>query len=695
MRRSIATLATAGLAVGLALAGGGAATAYQPNPGDLYVAENPAACNKRPCVLYPKAAQTQTGRLVATFENSQTEPVGQTLPIHVSDDLGTTWRKLTQVKSPAESSADPAVAKYTSNWTNAYLYTLPEAVGDLDAGTLLLASVVSGDDEYAKEQKAANPAWVPTGDGDRRDIAIALYASTDDGATWSFENIIATGGWQGGSAGAIGRTSEANTYDQVDPLWEPFLLAKDGRLIAYYSDENDYLGFDPQTGAAIIDPANATAADSGGQILAHRTWDGTSASWSQAYVDVAGLTVDRGNGKTQIGGGRPGMTTVAPTTDGKWLLTYEYFGGGQNVKFKIAGDPLRFDAVGGAAGTDIGTLPAAGGALSPGGSPVLATFPDGRIVYNSNGSGNVWVNESGRSDGTWKRYQTTMPAGYSRNLTYVEGTGRVLILQASWAGNSIGPVKFGEVDLGESDGDYFELVNRATGEVLAPEAGKTQDANFTGNVADLVLQTRDLAATTQQWHQQVKGADVTFLNRSGGRALGIWQGTATAGQRLSQWVDDDGSDKHWKVVPSSDGYVKIQSVKNAALFITGNTTNHTVDLRASLPTTAGASADDAQEWLVVNRSALQVTATVSTRCVAGKGLVTVVAQNDDDTTLALTLQSAYGAKSFADIAPGKRATHAFATRLSTVPAGSITLVATASATGQESSQVLEYPAKSC
>ena len=136
-----------------------------------------------------------------------------------------------------------------------------------------------------------------------------------------------------------------------------------------------------------------------------------------------------GGGKTEIGGGRPGMTNVVPTTDGKWLLTYEYWGGGANTRYRIADDPLKFFR-GSAAGTGVTALPVDAGSrpLATGGSPVLIRLPDGRLVYNAAGSGNVWVNESGRSDGAWKEYQTTSRAGYSRNLQYVEGTGRVVIL---------------------------------------------------------------------------------------------------------------------------------------------------------------------------------------------------------------------------------------------------------------------------
>ena len=296
-------------------------------------------------------------------------------------------------------------------------------------------------------------------------------------------------------------------------------------------------------------------------------------------------------GKTEIGGGRPGMTTIAPTTDGKWLLTYEYWGGGTNVRYRIADDPLKFYAAGDAAITAL-PVPSGGRTLSTGGSPVLLPMPDGRIVYNASGSGNVWVNESGLSNGTWKEYQTTMPAGYSRNLQYVEGTGRVLILQAAWSGGSVGPVKYGEVDLGRSDGAYNTLVNRLTGQVLSPDTGKTQDANLTGNVPDLVLETRAAADDSQRWHLTAKGGNVTLLNKTGGRSVAIWTGTATAGQKLAQWVDDGATDKQWTLVASTDGYYKLRSVRNTSLFMTGATAGGSVTVAAS-------TTDGSQDWQLV------------------------------------------------------------------------------------------------
>lgn len=115
-----------------------------------------------------------------------------------------------------------------------------------------------------------------------------------------------------------------------------------GRLVCCYSDENDYTGFDPTTGVATLDPADDTATDSQGQVLVHGTWDGHAAQWSDPVVDIAGLTQDMGSGKSEIGGGRPGMTNVVRTTDGKWMITYEYWGGGANTRYQIASNPLEF-----------------------------------------------------------------------------------------------------------------------------------------------------------------------------------------------------------------------------------------------------------------------------------------------------------------------------------------------------------------
>ncbi|MCX5358460.1 RICIN domain-containing protein [Streptomyces sp. NBC_00124] len=574
------------------------AQAYNPTGGILYqLGSEPCLKGRGNCAVYPKSAQLPSGRLVASFEKSTVVSATgsadrQTLPVYKSDDHGTSWQPLSEVKAPAYLSSDSKYAKYTSNWTNPYLYTLPQDVGNLKQGTLLLASVVSGDDYYYKEHKAADPNWTPSNDGDRKDLAIALYSSTDEGATWKVLNIVATGGWQGGSAGATGQNiAAANTNKQVDPLWEPYLMVYKGQLVCYYSDENDYTGFNASTGVPTLDPANDTATDSLGQILAHKTWDGRSAQWSGPVVDVAGLAQNMGGGKTEIGGGRPGMANVVRTTDGKWMLPFEYWGGGANTRYVIADNPLEFyrDS---ATGTDVASLPVDSGSrpLARNGSPVIIRLPGGRLVYNAAASGNVWVNESGRSDGPWKEYQTTSPAGYSRNLQYVEGTGRIAILN----NQGTSTIAYAEVDLGRSAGAYYQLVNRKTDQVIGT-GNNSNDANLgNGDVPDVVLEDPGAAANpdTQYWHVVTEpNGGTTLLNKSGGRAAAIWTGNATAGQRIGQWVDNSATGS-WNLIKTSDGFYKLQSVKNTSLYLTGASDGAPLTLQ-------NAATDGSQDWELV------------------------------------------------------------------------------------------------
>lgn len=574
------------------------AQAYNPTGGILYqLGSEPCLKGRGNCAVYPKSAQLPSGRLVASFEKSTVVAATgsadrQTLPVYKSDDHGTTWQPLSEVKAPAYLSSDPQYAKYTSNWTNPYLYTLPQDVGNLKQGTLLLASVVSGDDQYYREHKAADPNWTPSNDGDRGDLAIALYSSTDEGASWKVVNVIATGGWQGGSAGAIGQNiATANTHQQVDPVWEPYLMVYQGQLVCYYSDENDYTGFNATTGVPTLDPANTTAADSHGQILAHKTWDGRSAQWSTPVVDIAGLTQSVGGGRTQIGGGRPGMANVVRTADGKWLLTFEYWGGGANTRYVVADNPLQFYR-GSPTGEAVTSLPVDTGSrpLATGGSPVVIRLPGGRLVYNAAGSGNVWVNDSGRSDGVWKEYQTTSKVGYSRSLQYVDGTGRIAILN----NQGTSTIAYAEVDLGRSGGAYYQLVNRRTGQVIGT-GNKTNDANIgNADVPDVVLEAPGSAANpdTQYWHVVTEpNGGVTLLNKSGGRAAAVWTGNTTAGQRIGQWVDNSATGS-WNLVKTTDGFYKLQSIRNTNLYLTGPSDGAPLTLQNALT-------DGSQDWELV------------------------------------------------------------------------------------------------
>ncbi|MFI5882523.1 RICIN domain-containing protein [Streptomyces sp. NPDC051554] len=540
------------------------AQASIPTPATLYQLPSSSSCTKATnnCALYPKTAVLPSGRLVAAFEKSTVAASGsadgQTMPLYKSDDNGTTWQHLSDVKAPAYASSNPAYSSYVSNWTNPYLYVLPQAVGNLASGTLLMATVVSGDDYNYLDQKAANSSYTPTHDGDRSNTAIALYSSTDSGSTWNVVNVITTGSWSNGA----NYPATANTYHQNDPVWEPYLMVYNNQLVAYYSDENDYTGYDSSTGVPTLDPNNSTTSDPATQILAHRTWDGVSSSWSSAVVDVSGTTVTNSSGYSEIGGGRPGMTNVVQTSDGKWMMTYEYWGGGDNVRYKIASDPLHFYSVGGTASTGVTSLSVTSGssALSRGGSPVLMRMPNGRILFNAAGSGDVWTNAGGSSTGAWTQQHTTMASSYSRSLTYIPNTGRVEIVGGTTT------ISYADIDFGNSTGAYYKLVNVNSGKALGVLGADLLDGQN-------VVQWTDNGSADQLWHVTDVGSGYsTLLDKNSGRALGILAASTSSGASAVQWVQNSGNDQQWQVVAVGSNYKLVNRNSGLALSVSGAAT---------------------------------------------------------------------------------------------------------------------------
>lgn len=563
---------TAVIAVGL-LGGASVVTphaqAYSPTPDVLFEmsqSDKQAQQNKYNSIVYPKAGVTTSGRILAAHERSIGEPVGQTLPLYKSDDSGNTWDSFGVIEAPAykvtngetlrtySESEKAELGKYTSAWTNPYFYVLPENVGELQQGDILLAMLVSGDDIYYQDQKAATPNWQANTDGDRKDLAIALYVSkkTSDGDDWQFVDIIDEGGWQANYGNTF---SSENSLLQQDPVWEPFLLVHEGNLIAYYTDEKDYTGFNPQTGELELredwrtyqDPG--TGRDTGNQILAHRVWNGSPDSpWGPRVLDEGG-TWHRG----ELGGGRPGMTNVVETTDGKWIYTAEF------GVAKVSDSPLRFWDAAQPAGLPVANW----------GSPVIIQVPhptdpdQWSLLLNHGSSGDVWLNSSGKSDGQWVRLNTALGSGFSRNLTYIPETGKVLMLRAGWDDNKI---EFAHLDVGNSEGAYYRLIN-ADGKVLT-QAGSPEGGPG-ANLAYLKLQDRDQgnSAGHQLWHLQPKlDGTVTFLAKSSGRALAVWGDRSD----LTTWVDDNNGDKLWSISePDQNGFVTVTGTNGKCIQASG------------------------------------------------------------------------------------------------------------------------------
>lgn len=91
--------------------------------------------------------------------------------------------------------------------------------------------------------------------------------------------------------------------------------------------------------------------------------------------------------------------------------------------------------------------------------------------------------------------------------------------------------------------------------------------------------------------------------------------------------------------------------------------------------------------------AATVSATASSRCVAGKVVVALTVQNDGATRADVRIDTPYGAKSLGTVDPGKRASATFTTRQTTIPAGSATVTSTVN--GTPATVTAAIPAATC
>ncbi|WP_253289657.1 hypothetical protein [Verrucosispora sioxanthis] len=101
--------------------------------------------------------------------------------------------------------------------------------------------------------------------------------------------------------------------------------------------------------------------------------------------------------------------------------------------------------------------------------------------------------------------------------------------------------------------------------------------------------------------------------------------------------------------------------------------------------------------LGVLRAELPVTVDVRARCVAGRAHLAVQARNDHDAPVDIVLETAYGARSVPDVAPGAHAYQQFNARDSAVPAGTVTVQVIGTVDGRTVATVrtTNHPAADC
>lgn len=92
--------------------------------------------------------------------------------------------------------------------------------------------------------------------------------------------------------------------------------------------------------------------------------------------------------------------------------------------------------------------------------------------------------------------------------------------------------------------------------------------------------------------------------------------------------------------------------------------------------------------------ALDVTASVDTRCVAGRAVVTVRVQNGEGLPVTVAADTAFGTRVFDGLAPGRGASHAFTTRRAQLSAGEVDLTLTPTG-GDPVTATAPYAATTC
>lgn len=349
-----ATLAAAPDPAATAVTTGNGALVYSPAAGTSFDPEgNRPVGTTYAKVITLKHNGSANGTQLVTFDQLVLVGGVQVYPIHRSTDDGTSWSKIADV---APSATFPALTRTAQP----FLYELPQQVGSLPAGTILLTGMIM-------------PA-------DRSSSRLVVYKSQDAGVTWSYVSTIDTGG------PAVYDPSPTSTTTTV---WEP-ALAVDGQggLVAYFSDER-------QKANGVLQAVSYRRSTDGGQ-----TWG--------PLVNVSA---------PPNSSDRPGMITVTKLPDGRYMATFEVVNRpslSQNTApayYKISPDGLNWSPQS-SIGTPIRLADGRGIGSSPFVRWVPGGGPNGMVIVSSkwslDASGNIntgqhfYVNYN-LGEGPWER----------------------------------------------------------------------------------------------------------------------------------------------------------------------------------------------------------------------------------------------------------------------------------------------------
>lgn len=320
-------------------------------------------------IICLKNSGTQNGTLLCTYDQLKnvtvTMPDGSTVskqvyPIYKSTNDGASWTLIANVYD----------REFGLNRTSQpCLFELPQAVGSLPKGTIILAGNIFDDDPHTVSR-------------------IVLYKSSDGGYTWTYLSQVDAGG---------PCVYDPSTTSTTTTVWEPFLnISADGKLVCYYSDER-------QKSSGALQTVCLRASEDG------ITWGN--------LANVAAITNTSD---------RPGMITVTKLPNGTYMATYEVVNrpsislNNAVVYCKFSADGLTWDA------SSLGTRVALSNGRGIGSSPFVkwvdAGGPNGMVIISAkwatdssdviSGGQNFYVNYN-LGKGSWERLPMAVTYDYN------------------------------------------------------------------------------------------------------------------------------------------------------------------------------------------------------------------------------------------------------------------------------------------
>ncbi|WP_066516062.1 sialidase family protein [Curtobacterium ammoniigenes] len=479
------------------------ASAATTSGGTLYQPSTAAGSTED--ASYPRVIRLEhngsaNGTLLATFDHSGSSVPKANFPIYRSTDNGVTW-----TSSPISTVTDTVHGWDLDGPT---LYELPQAEGNLPAGTIL----------------AAGTAW---NRGDYTQQAIEVFVSTNQGASWSYRSSC---------------TAETGmTNSEGHGIWEPeFDVAGNGDLVCYFSDER------PSTNGY-------------NQVLAHVSSTDGGATWGSETYDVA----------IQNGVERPGMATVVNLPNGSYAMTFEDCKSGYDpdqacdVYIKTTTNAESWNP--GSLGTRIQTSdnrfllhtpyltwsPAGGanGTLIASGQRVVAGT-DGSLTVQPETGHVLFVNRN-LGSGAWDEITTpvtTSPTGgYDTGETSCAGYSSPLLADPS--SSSFLMLAGVHLSTGKCETNFgTATLPKAQGPITGPgSTGKCVDVNTNTSTDGNAVQLYTCGiASGQQWSLETDGTI-----RAYDKCLDI-VGNGTANYtKVQLWDCDNAGGQQW--IPRSDG----------------------------------------------------------------------------------------------------------------------------------------------